>query len=298
LDEQKVYFDGCERFSDRDFLLIPGEEPDANFGGHYLFAFPKPVFYTHGKPPASGPKPFLETVPPYGEVYHTASSAQELDLLRKENGLVWQTHPRTKGSTGYPDAVRDKDFFQSDRYLGGSFQSLPVDLSESRLCEKRCFGLLDDMNNWTGPKYMLAEGDTYMKYPDDETYPQLMVNYVKLDRVPRFRESWGPVLNALRAGDYFVTSGEVLLRNAAVEGSGKSRAYVAEAEWTFPPDFAELVWSDGKTVDRQVIRLTEMPPFRTHKFRVPFDAAGKKWVRFAVWDSAGNGAFTQPVHLK
>ena len=22
------------------------------------------------------------------------------------------------------------------------------------------------------------------------------------------------------------------------------------------------------------------------------------WVRFAVWDSAGNGAFTQPVHLK
>ncbi len=32
LDEQKVYFEGCERFSDRDFLLFPGEEPDANFG--------------------------------------------------------------------------------------------------------------------------------------------------------------------------------------------------------------------------------------------------------------------------
>ena len=31
---------------------------------------------------------------------------------------------------------------------------------------------------------------------------------------------------------------------------------------------------------------------------IPFDAAGKKWVRFSVWDSAGNGAFTQPVHLK
>ena len=28
------------------------------------------------------------------------------------------------------------------------------------------------------------------------------------------------------------------------------------------------------------------------------DAAGKKQVRFAVWDSAGNGAFTQPIHLK
>jgi MFS family permease len=29
-----------------------------------------------------------------------------------------------------------------------------------------------------------------------------------------------------------------------------------------------------------------------------FDASGKKWVRFAAWDSAGNGALTQPVHLK
>ena len=132
---------------------------------------------------------------------------------------MWQTHPRTKGSTGYPDAVRDKDFFQSDRFLGGSFQSLPVDLSEKRLCEERCFGLLDDMNNWAGPKYMLAEGDTYMKYPDDETFPQLMVNYVKLDRVPKFKDGWTPVVDALRAGDYFVTSGEVLFRNWRIEGA-------------------------------------------------------------------------------
>ena len=72
----------------------------------------------------------------------------------------------------------------SDRFLGGSYQSLPVDQSEKRLCEGRCLALLDDMNNWApGRKYMLAEGDTYMKYPDDETYPQLIVNYVKLPLV-------------------------------------------------------------------------------------------------------------------
>ena len=154
------------------------------------------------------------------------------------------------------------------------------------------------MNNWAGPKYMIAEGDTYMKYPDDETFPQLMVNYVKLDRVPKFDDGWKSVIDALRAGDYFVTSGEVLFRNWGIEGSGAKRTYSAEAEWTFPPEFAELVWSDGKKVDRQVISMTEMRPFSSHKFRVPFDATGKKWVRFAVWDSAGNGAFTQPVHLK
>jgi hypothetical protein len=265
-----------------------------------MFLFPRPLFFTHLKRAETAPaeQPFTENLSPYGNVYHTSTAATELDLLNKEKGLVWQTHPRTKGSTGYPDAVRERDFFRSDRFLGGSFQSLPVDQSEKRLCEKRCFGLLDDMNNWAGPKYMLAEGDTYMKYPDDETYPQLMVNYVKLDRVPKFNDGWTPVVDALRAGDYFVTSGEVVFRNWGIEESGAKRTYTAEAEWTFPPEFAELVWSDGDKVDRQVISLTEKGPFASHKFRVPFDATGKKWVRFAVWDSAGNGAFTQPVHLK
>jgi hypothetical protein len=299
LDEQKVYFDGCARFSDRDMLLIPGEEPDANFGGHYMFVFPGPLFFTHVKEPAKGPagQPFVENLAPYGEVYHTTTASTELDLLTREKGLVWQTHPRTKGSAGYPDAVKDRPWFLSDRFLGGSFQSLPVDLSQKRLCEARCLGLLDDMNNWAGAKYMIAEGDTYMKYPDDETFPQLVVNYVKLDRIPKFTDGWKPVIDVLRAGDYFVTSGEVLLRSSAIEGSGAKRTYTAEAEWTFPPEFAELVWGDGKSIDRQVIPLSAKAPFSSEKFRIPFDATGKKWVRFAVWDSAGNGAFTQPVHL-
>ncbi len=299
-NEQKVYFEGTRRFSDRDLLLIPGEEPDANFGGHYMFVFPKPLFFSHVKEPAKGPagQPFEETMAPFGKVFHTTTAANELQLLNQEHGLVWQTHPRTKGSAGYPDAVREKDFFRSDRFLGGSYQSLPVDLSQKRLCEVRCLGLLDDMNNWTGPKYMVAEGDTYMKYPDDETYPQLIVNYVKLDRVPKYDEGWNSVLETMRAGDYFVTSGEVLFRNSGIEGSGAKRTYTAEAEWTFPPEFAELVWSDGDKVDRQIISLSDKAPFSSQKFRIPFDATGKKWVRFAVWDSAGNGAFTQPVHLK
>ncbi|MGH9667531.1 MAG: hypothetical protein ACRD9L_24180 [Bryobacteraceae bacterium] len=211
--------------------------------------------------------------------------------------MMWQTHPRTKGSAGYPDAVRHEPHFLSDRFIGGSFQSLPVDQSEQRLCEKRCLGLLDDMNNWAGAKYMIAEGDTYMKYPSDETYPQLVVNYVKMNQVPKFDDGWEPVLHTLRAGDFFVTSGEVLFRNWGIEGSGPHRAYFADVEWTFPLEFAELVWGDGKTTHRQVISETEAAPFGSHRFRIPFDAAGKTWVRFAVWDSAGNGAITQPVHL-
>ena len=37
LEEQRVYFEGAARFSDRDFLIIPGEEPDATLGSHYMF---------------------------------------------------------------------------------------------------------------------------------------------------------------------------------------------------------------------------------------------------------------------
>ena len=265
---------------------------------HVHVSAPRLLHAREGARERTGGQPFQETLQPYGKVYHTTTAENELGLLNQENGLVWQTHPRTKGSTGYPDVVKDKDFFQSDRFLGASFQSLPVDQSEKRLCEARCMGLLDDMNNWAGAKYLLAEGDTYMKYPDDETFPQLVVNYVKLDRVPKFKDGWTPVVDALRAGNFFVTSGEVLIRDWSVEGAGAKRTYAAEAEWTFPPEFAELVWSDGKKVDRQIIDMAEMAPFSSHKFRIPFDATGKKWVRFAVWDSAGNGAFTQPVHLK
>ncbi len=36
--------------------------------------------------------------------------------------------------------------------------------------------------------------------PEDETYPQLDVNYVRLDRPPKFSEGWPPVFDALRAG--------------------------------------------------------------------------------------------------
>ncbi|MFN0165009.1 MAG: hypothetical protein ACKV22_01150 [Bryobacteraceae bacterium] len=292
--DQKTYFDACARHSDRDFLIMPGEEPDATFGGHYTTVFPRPVFWSHVRKPD---QPFVENHPKFGKVYHVGSERDELEMLRAEGGLSWQAHPRTKGSTGYPESSRDKEYFRSDRFLGGSYQSLPVDLSESRICEKRCFSTLDDMNNWAGPKYLIAEGDTYAKYPDDETYPHLLVNYVKLDRLPLFNEDWSPILKSMRAGEFFVSSGEVLFRRFALEGSGAKRTVVADLEWTFPLEFVEVVWGDGQKTDRQILRVTDRPPFGSERFRIPFDAAGKKWVRVAAWDSAGSGAFWQPVHL-
>ena len=116
-----------------------------------------------------------------------STPADELRLVERAGRPDVADASAYQGSAGYPDATKDWEHFKSERFLGGSYQSLPVDQSEKRICEKRCFGLLDDMNNWAGAKYMIAEGDTYMKYPDDETYPELLVNYVKLDQRAQVR---------------------------------------------------------------------------------------------------------------
>jgi hypothetical protein len=295
--EEKVYFEGSRRMSDKDFLVMPAEEPNAYLGGHWYLMTPKPVYFSHATPRPAGQQ-FIEENPTYGQVYHLGSAEDVLNMVNREHGIIWTAHPRTKSSEGYPEAYKDKDFFLSDRFIGASWESLPTDLSEKRLCEVRCFGTTDDMSNWAPkPKFMIAEGDTYTKWPEDETYPQLAVNYLKLDRVPLYNESWAPIVEGIRAGNFFGTTGEILFHNWGVEGSGTHATYSATIEYTFPLEFAELVWSDGAKVDRKIIDLTDTTPFGTKSFKVPFDSTGKKWVRFAVWDSAGNGAWVQPAGL-
>ncbi len=284
LMEQKVYFEGLRRLSDKSFLLIPAEEVNAYLGAHWYLMTPKPVYFTHAVPRPENQQ-FEEQDPAYGHVYHLGSAADVLKMVNTEQAIMWTAHPRTKSSELYPDGYKDKDYFLSDRFIGASWESLPVDLSEKRLCEVRCFGTGDDMSNWAPkPKYLIAEGDTYLKQPSDETYPQLAVNYLKLDKVPSYDEGWEPVVESVRAWNFFGTTGEILFHNWGIEGTGSKRTYTATVEYTFPLDFAELVWSDGTHVERKIINLTNTAPFGTMTFKVPFDATGKKWVRFVGWD--------------
>jgi hypothetical protein len=296
--EQKIYFEGARKMSDKNFLVIPAEEVNTYLGGHYYMMLPNPVYFSHAAP-RPGNQTFEESDSTYGHVYHLGSVADVENFINREQGIIWVAHPRTKSSAMYPDVYKDQDFFLSDRFIGGSWESLPVDQSQQRLCEVRCFGVNDDMSNWAPkPKFMLAEGDTYMKVPSDETYPLLAINYLKLDKVPAYNESWAPVVEGIRAGNFFGTTGEILFHKWSIEGSGAKSVYTASIEYTFPLEFAELVWSDGAKVDRKIIRLTDTEPFGTKTFRIPFDATGKKWVRFDVWDAAGNGAWLQPVAPK
>jgi hypothetical protein len=299
--DQKDYREATRRASDADFLVTPWEEPSAYFGGHYNIMFPKNVYWSKVR---QAGQPFTESDPAYGKVYHTGSTEDVQAMLDAEGAYWYHAHPRTKGTTGYPDLIFDKAWTKNDRYLGGAFKpGMGMDLSEVRLCEWRCFDSTDTMNNLYArsglrPKYIIADIDTYQKGPEDDLYPNFPVNYLKLPRVPGPDEDWTPVLKALRDGDFFVTTGEILIPAYSVDGTGDRRTISADVEWTFPLSFVEVVWGDGKKIDRQVISATDLPAFGTKHFSIPFDAANKAWVRFAVWDSAGNGAFVQPVWIK
>lgn len=304
----------CARLSDRELLVLPGEEPNVHLGGHWLSFFPKPVYWVLNR--ADG-KPFAETVPGYGKVYHVGSAADVLKLMEEEGGLMWTAHARIKGSRTFPDGYRDTAFFKSDRFLGAAWKSMPLDLSLPRL-GSRVLDLGDDIANAGDRKFILGEVDIFRVDPDMETYAHMNINYLKLDRVPRFADGWQPVLDVLRAGKFFVTTGEVLITEftlggkesgetvarpavgaaAAGKGSGATVELRAKLEWTFPLSFAEIVSGDGKQVYRQRVNLTDTEGLGTRELRVPLDVGGRTWVRLEVWDAARNGAFTQPVWIK
>jgi hypothetical protein len=156
------------------------------------------------------------------------------------------------------------------------------------------------MNNWvadtTPLKYINAITETYQQGPGDDVYANSPVNYVKLDALPAPGD-YSPIIEAMKRGDYFWTSGEVLVSSYSIQGAGASRTITADVEWTFPLEFVEVVWGDGRKTDRQIIKTSDVGAFGKKKFTIPFDATGKKWVRFAAWDAAGNGAMVQPIKL-
>jgi hypothetical protein len=221
--------------------------------------------------------------------------------------LMWTAHARIKGSRGFPDKYKDEPFYHSYHFLGAAWKAMPADLSQPRL-GLRVLDLMDDMANWGLKKQVIGEVDTFRMEPDFETYGHMNINYLKLRKLPRFSDGWQSVLDTLRAGRFFVSSGEVLIPDFNVAGkesgetlelSGDGKAILkARLEWTFPMAFAEIISGDGKQVYRQRIDMTDTESFGSRTLRIPVALKGRTWVRFEAWDIAANGAFTQPVWVK
>jgi hypothetical protein len=304
LSEFKLMFEECERLSTGDFLMLPGEEPNSHYGGHWMNIFPKPVYWIMSREPD---QPFMEEDPEYGKVYRVGNKEEMLRLLELENGLAWTAHARTKGSTGYPDKYKDEEFFHSDRFFGAAWKPIPADLSQPRL-GKRVLDLMADMANWGHKKYAIGEADLFKLEPDYEIYGHMNINYLQLEELPEFEEGWQSILDAMESGKFFVSTGEVLLPVFQVNGKGsgemvtldrRGKAEIKlEIDWTFPLNFAEIISGDGNQVFRERINLDKTQAFGKQKFTFDTNLKERKWVRVEVWDVASNGAFTQFVWLE
>jgi hypothetical protein len=302
LAELKDYFDFTRTFSGQDFLLIPGEELWRYFGGHWAILLPKPVYYFLSRNPD---QPFEDHVGPNGHAYRVGSAEEMLKIIHQEEGLAWQTHPRTKGSAGFPDTNKDTFFFRDPSWLGGAFKALPADYSTPRLGE-RALNLLDDMNNWGHRKFLVGEVDVFKINHTHELYGHLNINYVKLDRTPQYGD-WSSLISALKSGDLFVTTGEVLIPELTLNGvaaggaaqlqHGDQIIVDADLQWTFPLNFCEVVWGDGTKTYREMVPLHDTGEFGHKRFHVTVKAPGAKWARFAVWDTAADGALAEPVRF-
>jgi hypothetical protein len=291
LKELDAYYRACRAQSDANLLIIPGEEANVHLGGHYVLAFPKPVYWYKNR---TGGAPFLQQDPKYGAVYHTANAHELWDVVRRERGYVYQAHPRTKGSMGFPDKIRDSEQFLDPRYFGVGWKAMNSDLSLPYL-SSRGFKILDDMNNWGLRKFALGEVDVFQIDHTHELYSHMNANYVRLDKLPDF-DHYGAVLDAVADGRYFVSTGEVVLPEARISsGSPDEIAVHARVEWTFPLRLAQVVWGDGQETHYESIPLEATREFSSATFDWRVPAKAWKWARLAVWDAAGDGAFTQPV---
>jgi hypothetical protein len=206
-----------------------------------------------------------------------------------------------------PDVFKNEEFYRADYWLGAAWKAMPADLSRPKLGE-RVLDLMDEMANWGPHKYVPGEVDVFKIDHTHELYGHMNVNYLRLDRLPRFEDGWQSILDALRGGKFFVTTGEVLLPEFTVGGkqSGETLKLVGDeppllrltVEWTFPLRFVEVVSGDGKQVYRDRVALSDTGPFAKRTLELWPKLRGRKWVRVEAWDIATDGAFTQPVWLE
>jgi hypothetical protein len=290
LKELKSYYEACRAQSDKNFLLIPAEEADVILGGHWALVFPHPVYWYMDR---KAGEPLKTRESGYGTVWRVGTGADILAMVKVEDGWMYETHPRTKGSTGYPEKILGEEFFKDNRYFGVGWKQMPSDLSSPRLGE-RGFKTVDDLNNLGLRKRMIGEVDVFQLDMSHELYAHMNVNYLKIGSLPDF-DHYGRLIDAAAIGEGFISTGEIVLPSVTISGAGDSIKVQAQVGWTFPLNMAEVVWGDGKQTHHEIIALDSTRAFGSKEFTWQVQAPQWTWARVAVWDVAGDGAFTNPV---
>jgi hypothetical protein len=100
--------------------------------------------------------------------------------------------------------------------------------------------------------------------------------------------------NTVKNGDFFTTTGEVLIYSFSMDTTGVN----ADLEWTFPLSFPEIICGESDEVKRHTIYLPDTKEFGRQRYIWNLYLSEANWVRFEAWDIARNVAFTQAFWLK
>ena len=177
---QAEYYDAARRQSDKNFLVMPNMENHRRRSRwpHDLM-ISKPMFWlTEAR---AGPAA-RRTASQVRKGLPPGQSGGPVEMTRLENALIFMPHPRSKGSTGFPDAVKDTRTSSTRPIEGSGIAGAWASTAPRRGCASiRCLGLFDEMNNWYvgsahAAKYMQAISEARSdigdrgKPPYDETY--------------------------------------------------------------------------------------------------------------------------------
>ena len=306
-DNRELRKDDLERYqgmatsiSDRDFLVVPAEEVAAWRGRHELIRyhcmyFPaKPTLYSRWR---EDDQSFKETLPDGRTYYHMASAMDFVNMAKESGGFLLMPHPDTKANDGLPYDCKDEEWFKSPIWWGIGCRQLPADNSVDTMISGRTERVWNDINNWADrPKYIMSELDTYTKVEereeDWELYNETNCTYVQLDEVPDGKD-WTPLVEALKAGRHFYSTGEILLENCSIQDGSADCTF----SWTYPLRYVQIVYSDGENVTNFKIPQNDCVNFGKKSFHFDFPK-GMKWARVLASDIAGNSAFGMPVFLR
>lgn len=285
-----------------DFLLVTGEElavmgkdRSKELIPYHMMIWPsKPILYSRWR---DDDQEFAEKLPDGRTYYHLKCAMDVIEMCRRENCFIQMPHPDTKANDGLPYDCKNEPWFTDERWMGFGARMLPADNSVDHMFAGRIDRVWNDINNWADrPRYVMSELDTYTKVDESEEdwelYAMTNCSYVQLDKIPT-SDNWETLVNALREGKHFYSTGEILIEQSAI-ADGKATATFS---WTFPMAYAECVYSDGENVNSIRIPMNDTTPYgrKTMEFEFP---KGMKWARVFATDIAWNSAFGMPVFLR
>ena len=121
---------------------------------------------------------------------------------------------------------------------------MPSDLSSPRLGE-RAFDLLDEVSNQGLRKRLLGEVDVSEIDDTHELYAHMNVNYIRLETASG-RRTLGRCVGAAGDGEFFTTTGEVLLPEVTFLIVGERDRGKGPCTVDFPLRLAEIAGGDGQ----------------------------------------------------